>query len=218
MHAHTHPRDAAAGARGAGSGGWGSGWWGAGAGGGGGGRRALGDDHRYVGLCNDADGAWGHGRPRHPSFTVSPGCRMLGRVFLCRIRRERGDCVVLLDGMRGVPCSIRRERRDSLVVLEGARKHGASRQMRRAPAVNFHTALCKAAHACMGRTAHRNVMSNTQHPSAAQAQTLNLLRSHFRVLRAGSDEVSTGILGRRTAPFPSFLIACCVPHDFTPRS
>ena len=33
--------------------------WGSRGGRSGGGRRALGDDHRYVRLCNDADGAWG---------------------------------------------------------------------------------------------------------------------------------------------------------------
>ena len=30
--------------------------------------------------------------------------------------------------------------------------------------------------------------------------------------------VSTGILGRRMAPFPPFLIPHRVPHGFTPRS
>ena len=30
--------------------------------------------------------------------------------------------------------------------------------------------------------------------------------------------VSTRILGRRTAPFPTFLISYRVPHGFTPRS
>ena len=33
-----------------------------------------------------------------------------------------------------------------------------------------------------------------------------------------SDEVSTRILGRRTAPFPHLLIPHRVPHDFNPRS
>ena len=32
------------------------------------------------------------------------------------------------------------------------------------------------------------------------------------------EEVSTRILGRRTAPFPPFLIPYRVPHGFTPRS
>ena len=30
--------------------------------------------------------------------------------------------------------------------------------------------------------------------------------------------ISTRILGRRTAPFPPFLIPNCVPHGVTPRS
>ena len=35
---------------------------------------------------------------------------------------------------------------------------------------------------------------------------------------AAALQVSTRILGRRTAPFPPFLIPCRVPHGFTPRS
>ena len=30
--------------------------------------------------------------------------------------------------------------------------------------------------------------------------------------------ISAGILGRRTAPFPTFLVPHRVPHGFTPRS